>query len=256
MASVLMSQPVRAATTISVPSSASNGVSLRGQLYLPSRSGRAPAVVLMHGCGGWQPSVLRGLDAHAKYLAGRGFVVLNLDSFGPRGQAGGTVCASTRRLAQARDYRTGDAFDALRFLKAQPFVDGDRIFLVGQSNGGSTAMIAALQRTQSRHVGNSSGFRGVVALYPWCGAMGTLRPTLRSPLLIIGGALDDWVPPGDCQRMQGRGAELRTQVYANAAHSFDIPVPVHRYMGNLVGYSPAAAQTARREMVTFFQANL
>lgn len=256
VATVAVSAPARANTTVAIASGSGAGLSLRGQLFRPSGGGKAPAVVLMHGCSGWEPAVLRGLEAHARFLVSQGFVVLNLDSFGPRGQAGGTVCKSTRRLAQARDFRTRDAFDALRFLRAQPFVDGERVFLVGQSNGGSTAMIAALERTQTRHVGNGTGFRGVVALYPWCGAVGTRRPALGSPLLILGGALDDWVPPTDCQRMQGRGRELRTQVYANAAHSFDVPVPVHRYLGNLIGYSPAAAASARNEMVRFFRAYL
>jgi dienelactone hydrolase len=256
IAMLLGPTPARAEASVAIPSSASAGLALRGELFRPSGGGKAPAVVLMHGCGGWQPAVLRGLQDHARFLARQGFVVLNLDSFGPRGQTGGRVCESTRRLAEARDFRTHDAFDALRFLRQQPFVDGARVFLVGQSNGGSTAMIAAMERTRARHVGTAPGFRGVVALYPWCGAMGTRRPELGSPLLILGGALDDWVPPDDCRRMQGRSRELRTEVYANAAHSFDVPIPVHRYLGNLIGYNPAATASARAEMLRFFRTYL
>ncbi|MEN8741300.1 MAG: dienelactone hydrolase family protein [Phaeobacter gallaeciensis] len=241
---------------VSVPSSAKSGLALDARLHRPSRGGRAPAVVLMHGCGGWQPAVMQGLDSYANFLVRQGFVVLNLDSFGARGNGGGTVCKSLNRLSAARRYRTDDAYDAMRFLRAQKFVDSNSIFLIGQSNGGSVAMIAAMEKTRRRQVGQETGFRGVVALYPWCGATGSQRPTLSAPLLILGGALDDWVPPTGCQRMSARGDDLKVRIYANAAHSFDVPIPVHRYLGNLVGYSPSAARDARNEILQFFRAQM
>lgn len=241
---------------VSIPSTSKSGLSLNAHLHRPAGGGRAPAVVLMHGCGGWQPAVKQGLDAYAKFLVGNGFIVLNVDSFGPRGNQGGTVCQSLNRLSAARQYRTSDAYDALQFLRAQPFVDAKSVFLIGQSNGGSVAMIAAMERTRRSQIGGQQGFRGVVALYPWCGATGSRRPNLDSPLLILGGALDDWVPPRECQRMTARGRELQVRVYANAAHSFDVPVPVHRYLGNLVGYSPSAARDARSEILQFFNTHM
>ncbi|HKK84125.1 MAG TPA: dienelactone hydrolase family protein [Roseovarius sp.] len=241
---------------VSIPSTSNSGLSLNAHLHRPAGGGRAPAVVLMHGCGGWQPAVKQGLDAYAKFLVGNGFIVLNVDSFGPRGNQGGTVCQSLNRLSAARQYRTSDAYDALQFLRAQPFVDAKSVFLIGQSNGGSVAMIAAMERTRRSQIGGQQGFRGVVALYPWCGATGSRRPNLDSPLLILGGALDDWVPPTECQRMTARGREMQVRVYANAAHSFDVPVPVHRYLGNLVGYSPSAARDARSEILQFFNTHM
>ena len=253
---LLPSQGMAKTTAVSVPSSDRSGLALKAHLHRPSGGGRAPAVVLMHGCGGWQPAVMQGLDAYADFLVKQGFVVLNLDSFGPRGNSGGTVCQSLNRLSAARNYRTKDAYDALKFLRAQPFVDPANVFLIGQSNGGSVAMISAMERTRRSQIGGQAGFRGVVALYPWCGATGSRRPTLSSPLLILGGALDDWVPPTECQRFNARGRELKVRVYANAAHSFDVPVPVHRYLGNLVGYSPSAARNARSEIYRFFQAQM
>lgn len=250
----LSSDPALANTVkVSIPSSAAQGIVLDGQLHRPSYIGRAPAVVLMHGCGGWQPSVMQGLDAYADFLVSEGFVVLNLDSFGPRGNAGGSVCQSLNKLSAARKYRTNDAFDAMRFLRAQPFVDPDKVFLIGQSNGGSTAMIVAMESSRRAFAGSGDGFRAVVALYPWCGATGSRRPTLTSPLLVLGGGRDDWVPPDECARFTARGSEMRVKVYANAAHSFDVPVPIHRYQGNLVGYNPAAARDARNEILGFFQ---
>jgi acetyl esterase/lipase len=146
---------------VSIPSTSNSGVSLDAHLHRPAGGGRAPAVVLMHGCGGWQPAVKQGLEKYAKFLVGNGFVVLNVDSFGPRGNQGGTVCQSLNRLSAARRYRTSDAYDALQFLRAQPFVDAKSVFLIGQSNGGSVAMIAAMERTRRSQIGGQQGFRGV-----------------------------------------------------------------------------------------------
>jgi dienelactone hydrolase len=225
---------------------------LTGRLHRPNSRSVAPAVVLMHGCGGWQPEVLASLENYARFLSSNGFVVLNLDSFGPRGNAGGVVCGSTRELARARDYRTRDAFTALAFLRAQNFVDSDNVFLVGQSNGGSVALISSLRQTVRRYGGQ--GFRGVVALYPWCGATGSSRLDLHSPVLVLGGGRDDWVPPRDCTRFRGNnGHEVSVKVFPNAAHSYDLRIPVQRYLGNLVGYNPNATASTRVEMLSFFQ---
>jgi dienelactone hydrolase len=232
-------------TEVHIASSAP-GVVLAGRLHRPSAQGPSPAIILMHGCGGWQPAVLRGLKDHAAFFVRNGFVVLNLDSFGPRGNAGGTVCTSYSQLAQARKYRTRDAFDALDFLRRQTFVDPENIFLIGQSNGGSVAILAVTEA-------NQPSFRGAVALYPWCGATGSRQLQLAAPLLILGGARDDWVPPRECQHLAANGAELRVKVYQNAAHSFDIPIPVQRYLGKRIGFNRSAAEDSRKEMVRFFR---
>ncbi len=237
--------------TVRFQSIAPDRAVLTGRLHRPARTGPAPAVVLMHGCGGWQPEVLATLDTYARFLTANGFVVLNLDSFGTRNLAGGRVCSSLGELRRARSYRTQDAFTALAFLRHQRFVDGENIFLVGQSNGGSVALLSALNSTVRRN--GDQGFRGVVALYPWCGATGGRRLDLHSPLLVLGGGRDDWVPIRDCTRFVGRGQELSVRVFPNAAHSFDLRIPVQRYMGNLVGYNPQAAAASRNEMLAFFQ---
>lgn len=252
MLTAVTSPSALASTTVKLASGANSGVALVGQLHRPSRQGRSPAVVLMHGCGGWQTPVYETLEDYGRFLSSKGLVVLNLDSFGPRRNSGGTVCSSYKRLAAARDYRTRDAFAALNYLKAQPFVDPDNIFLVGQSNGGSVALIAAMAATERRYAGGD-GFRGTVALYPWCGATGSLRPTLSAPLLILGGGRDDWVPPKDCTRFSSKGAGVDVRIYPNAAHSFDLRIPVQRYLGKLVGFDQTAATQARREILNFIR---
>ncbi|SEP00223.1 Dienelactone hydrolase [Salinihabitans flavidus] len=239
---------------VRLQSTASDRAVLTARLHRPNTRGPVPAVVLMHGCGGWQPEVLASLEAYARFISSNGFVVLNLDSFSTRNRAGGRVCGSLGELSRARDYRTHDAFAALQFLRNQSFVDAENVFLVGQSNGGSVALISALSRTASRFGGE--GFRGVVALYPWCGAAGGTRLDLHSPVLVLGGGRDDWVPPDQCSRFRGRGQELSVTIYPHAAHSFDLRIPIQRYMGNLVGYNPQAAAATRTEMLAFFRRHI
>lgn len=239
----------------SEPHSAARVV-LKADLYKPDGPGRFPAVILMHGCGGWQPAVRYGLQVHARHLRDRGFVVLNLDSFGPRHSGGGKLCSSDRDLYQALSYRTSDAFDGLRFLQRQDFVAPDNIFLMGQSNGGSVAIRAAKPAALSKYNGGSAAFRGVVAYYPWCGELGNARGSLSSPLLILAGGKDDWTPARECQGVKGSGAPLQVAVYPTAAHSFDLDILPQRFLGKLIGGDPQAAADSRDRMLAFFTANL
>jgi len=227
------------------PAGARGGM-LDAELFKPKGDGPFPAVVLMHGCGGWQSAVLGGLHAHTRYLLDRGYAVLNLDSFGSRGLTGGTVCESTQRLVRALSYRTDDAFDALRYLRSISNIDRDNIFLLGQSNGGSVAINVAKAK---RH----DGYRAVAAYYPWCGSLGgASRVKLAAPLVIFSGGRDDWVPARECRHRHAVGAELAVIEYARAAHSFDLPINTQRYLGKLIGFDQGATDDSRVRMLSFF----
>ena len=230
-------------------------VQLFGEIFRPAGRGRFPAVVLMHGCGGWLGGARHSLQQHAAFLRDNGFVALNLDSFGPRGLGDGRVCESLGLLADARRYRSHDAFDALRYLRSLDHVDPERVFLMGQSNGGSVALIAAAAGAARAYRMPEGGFRAVVAFYPWCGALGTTRPSLEAPLLVLAGARDDWTPPDECRRFTSSGAPVRVTIYQDAVHSFDILAPMHHYLGRLVGHDPEATQDSRRQMLAFFREN-
>jgi len=234
----------------------SEKIFLKGNLFKPEGEGPFPAVVLMHGCGGLQPAVRNTMFSYADYLVSNGFAVLNLDSFGPRSNSGGKVCASFKRLRDARQYRTYDAFDAMQYLQDQEFIDANNIFLMGQSNGGSVAINVANANKSEAYIKTKPAFRAVVAYYPWCGTFGSKSVALKSPLLVLGGAKDDWVPPHGCQKVTSDGAELRVTVYPEAAHSFDLNVMMQRYLGKLVGYNKHAAQDGKLKMLAFFLEHL
>ena len=248
LALACLSTPVSAYEFVSIkasqPAGARNG-QIKAEFFKPRGDGPFPAVVLMHGCGGWQPAVLEGLHSHAMYFLDRGYAVLNLDSFGPRGTGGGMLCESNARLLRALKYRTGDAMDALRFLRDRPDIDGRNVFLLGQSNGGSVAINAA-------KITGRDGYRAVAAYYPWCGSLGGRHVKLGSPLIIFSGGRDNWVPAYECRHKVASGAQLKVIEYASAAHSFDLHIPLQHYLGNLIGADKPATQNSRENMLAFF----
>jgi poly(3-hydroxybutyrate) depolymerase len=119
-------------------------VRLEGELLRPPAKHKLPAVVLMHGCGGWLPPVRAALRKHARHLAQNGFITLNLDSFGPRRNAGGLVCMGAREASDAIGYLTEDACDALALLQSRTEVDAGNVFLMGQSLGAYVALRTAV----------------------------------------------------------------------------------------------------------------
>ena len=116
-------------------------VTLTSWLAKPEGDGPFPAVVLLHGCTGTErntpyQTVWRGLNRHAALLNENGYVTLIVDSFGPRG------IVQSCRGEYASD-QLADAYAAFDHLTSLPFVDGDRIGVVGLSMGGSTALRVA-----------------------------------------------------------------------------------------------------------------
>ena len=86
-----------------------DNVTLRAELALPSGPARAPAVVLLHGCGG--PFAARD-GQWRKLLVAAGHPVLLPDSFGSRGL--GSQCRTPSRQVTPGRARRGDAIAAAK----------------------------------------------------------------------------------------------------------------------------------------------
>jgi dienelactone hydrolase len=236
----------------------------------PSGAGPFPAAVLLHGCGG----VSAQLERWARWLADRGYVGMVIDSFGPRQVKGD--CAPEAPDDIPITARLDDAFGALRWLQAQPWVRGDRVGAVGFSQGGAFAMATingpSLERAARRGVKiPQPGFAAGVGVYP--GGCPSLIPQLAiKPLLVLIGAADDWTLPKFCEQMvesmKSRGADARIVLFPGAYHYFDVEgqkLEVLDYVGNdnkpggrgaTVGYQPEAAAGAYREVELFFGQHL
>ncbi len=238
-------------------------------LLKPEGPGPFPAVVQLHGCGGLERQSYRW----ARWLADRGYVVLVVDSFGPRGVAGDCRSGADEPPITAR---FDDAFGALRYLQAQPFVIADRIAAIGWSQGGvySIAVIngPTLERARQRGVKLPPvGFAAGIAVYPG-GCFSLVNEQVIRPLLVLIGGVDDWTPAAKCKEMvdamRSRGANASIVIYPGAYHYFDVegqkrevlPEVENEYRaggyGATVSYQAAAAADAHRQVESFLARHL
>ncbi len=116
--------------TLYLPGSG-DGTGYRAFLDPPPRGERPPAIVLMHGFAGDRLS-LSGL---ARRLAGAGYAVLAIDASGH-----GENRNPLRRGFVRSDAFAGDLAAAVDHLRLSPFVDGERIALMGHSMGAGAAL--------------------------------------------------------------------------------------------------------------------
>jgi dienelactone hydrolase len=212
-----------ASEAIDIPSG-SNVV--HAKLYRPDGPGPFPAVVGLHGCAGLhRPNgdVGRRYDQWAKVLLEAGFAVIYPDSFGSRGL--GPQCTVRNRRIRTERERVDDANAARHWLQAQPYIQADRVSLVGWSNGGISVLWAVRRRGVSKD--DKPDFRAAVAFYPGCGRLDNAAWSARIPTLILIGSLDDWNAARTCEQMvagaRGRTARASIVVYPGAYHDFDHP---------------------------------
>ncbi|MGQ0674861.1 MAG: dienelactone hydrolase family protein [Rhodospirillales bacterium] len=201
---------------------------LDARLYRPEGTGPFPAVVGMHGCGGrdfrTRDAPLNIVRTWAERLMALGYVVLLPDSFRPRGVM--EICTQEKPAVSPLRHRPRDAYGALAWLRAQPYVRRDATFLIGWSNGGMTTL-AALRADNFQDLRQRAGgdFNAAVALYPGCASQVKSKWTTRTPLLILSGAEDDWTPAEPCRelaaRSRGNGEPVEFHAYPGAYHGFD-----------------------------------
>ncbi|MBL8670684.1 MAG: dienelactone hydrolase family protein [Alphaproteobacteria bacterium] len=284
MALTLAAVPALAEERVSFPSvdadlAGGQATRLEGRLYRPDGPGPFPAVVALHGCGGLfrREGKRRGelTSRHADWaerLARLGYVVLLPDSFGPRGIE--EICTIKQRPITARRERPRDAYGALLWLQAQPFVRPDRVALLGWSHGGATALWTIAAESPVRPASLPRGtFRAAVIFYPGCSeplkasAAGTWRAGV--PFMLLTGEADDWTPIGPCRDLvaaaAARGERTALHAYPGAYHDFDAPDRPLRERTGLamarggrahVGTDPAARADAIVRVPAYLQAML
>lgn len=259
---------------VSFPSLADNETGhptmLSGYLY-PTPGDRArPALVFLHGCGGLFGRSGAFLSRDLRWASDMnqfGYVVLMVDSFGPRQH--GEMCSQAGFDLRLYLQRPRDAYAALAYLQAQPFVRPDRVGLIGWSEGGGVVLfsIRAASLGRPANLPPDRDFRAAVAFYPAsCNDRNHSKPwTSAVPLLILTGADDVWTPAAPCQEF-AQGAEMRGSpveiiVYPGAYHDFDFPhETVHRLpqfitragVIPIVGTNPAARADALIRVSAYF----
>ena len=119
----------------------SGDLSLRGKLVLPQGAGPFPAVVIVHGS---EDSSAVDYYYEPYMYAANGFAALAFDKRGT-GESGGKYLQNFHVLSD-------DVVAAVRWLRSQPGINGNRIHLAGFSQGGWIAPLAALKDGNIRSI--------------------------------------------------------------------------------------------------------
>src|SRR5436190_12389432 len=166
---------------------AQGAVTVKAQLGFPERAReRYPAVIVVHGLGGYR-------DAHEGQIAAQlrkaGFATLTYDSFAARGTTGSALQGSPGYLPIG----VADAYAALRFLSAEPRIDGNRVAVIGFSYGGEVAHLAAFETLRAALNPGPGRFAAHVAFYPGghFGAIAEPSAYTGSPVILLLGEIDD-----------------------------------------------------------------
>jgi dipeptidyl aminopeptidase/acylaminoacyl peptidase len=231
-----------------------DGREIPAWLYRPEDEGPAPFALLIHG--GPEAQERPTYRPYIQYLLSRGIGVLATNIRGSTGYG------RTYQTLIHHDWGGGDLEDwrhAAEWLKAQPFVDGDRLAVFGGSYGGFATLTCVTRlpeywRAAVDIVGPSNlvtfaravppGWRRFMA--KWVGDPETEEEFLlerspityvdrvRTPLLVIQGAKDPRVvkPESDqmVERLRELGREVEYVVFEDEGHGFT------RYANEMRGY--------------------
>ena len=224
--------------------------------YLSRPAGDAPrpAVVLMHGCSGLlnpKGRIFALYRAWTRALVVQGYVALVVDSTTSRG-FGQTCSAGPDRATMWRN-RPRDAYAGLQYLQEQPFVQADRIALMGWSQGGGVVLLSINDKSIGRPDGLARDFKAAVSFYPGaCSDKFQSKPFTQVepdswatsvPLLLLFGEADTWTPFAPCEAFvagaKARGSPVELKSYPGAVHAFDAPdLPLRELPAYRVGNGP------------------
>lgn len=119
---------------------ARDGVTIPNILFKPQQATpdqKAPALVWVHGGPGGQTRA--GYNAVIQYLANHGYVVLGINNRGSSGYGKTYFAADDRKHGHEPLL---DCVDAKQYLATLPYVDRDRIGIIGGSYGGYMVLAA------------------------------------------------------------------------------------------------------------------
>jgi dipeptidyl aminopeptidase/acylaminoacyl peptidase len=187
----------------------SDSLTLAALLMVPRNAqGRAPGAVIIQGSGPSDRSN-QWSRAIAELLVGQGMVVLLTDKRGSGASGGNWMTADFHALAR-------DALAGVRYLQSRAGIDSSRVGLVGLSQGGWIAPLAAAQSSRVAFVVNVSGASVSFAEQSFHEMANTARqaglpePQVRE-VLLLNRATGEYLITGDWARYRAaRDAALQT----------------------------------------------
>lgn len=224
----------------------SDGLKVRGELYLPSGEQPLPLVVFNH-------DGIQGISKEHRLssvrLAKSGFVVFSPSYRGEDGSEG---------VVEIAKGEVRDVLNVLPLLQAHPRVLPDKIALVGASHGALISVLAAARQPKIRAVVAAYGVMDIYRWYEYLKENGKLGqdpitrrtygqgpqkrpqsfairnainvvPKLTCPVLLLQGSLDDIVPEEQArlmeQAMKKAGKSVQLEIYPDALHGFLVYAP-------------------------------
>lgn len=211
------------------------------KLTKPQGKGPFPAIILLHGCLGFD----KHYNVWAERVASWGYVALQLDSFGPNEKL--SICKLPSERAQS-------LCDGKFYLSGLPFVDQKRIGVMGWSQAAASTLASFCARLSVQKRKNP--FQAAVAFYPYC-----YKPLLdiNLPLLVLIGEFDDWCPSAlwrDRMSLRKTRNDIILKVYPSAYHCFDAEGVNTNYMNHRLQYCPTAATDAIVQVKKFLEKHL
>ncbi len=193
-----------------------------GILRFPKNAERKnlPIVLGVAGSLAWS-------DHHLEYLQmyrDMGLATFELKSFASR-QITSTVGTQVEVTSAMMIL---DAYKALMILSNDPRLDTERVAITGWSLGGSVALFSAWEPIRNAITSNLK-FKAHLPIYPPCIVNMESYEFTDSPIHILMGELDNWVPASACEDLisdiQVAGGNADITVYPGAHHSFDRKSP-------------------------------
>jgi dienelactone hydrolase len=211
-----------------------------GYLFLPveaSQTNKVPLMIILHGSGGtWGGREAR----HAEYLSQNGMGALVIDTFYSRGLTKNDKYIPRLMEANFPD-QLADAFAALNSLQRHPFVDGNKIGIMGYSMGGISTILAAYENIGVACSKNSVRFALHVAFYAPCIIQPSKRVPTGAPVIALWGLEDGATPKSRCdgflKGFEKEGSFVKTIWYEGAPHGWNGIKPAKFYK-NVPNFAP------------------
>ncbi len=130
---------------------ARDGMTVPNILWKPHQAtatNKAPAIVWVHGGPGGQTTA--GYSSVIQYLANHGYVVLGINNRGSSGYGKTFFAADDQKHGREPLW---DCVDAKKYLASLPYVDGNRVAIVGGSYGGYMVLAALAYEPDVFNVG-------------------------------------------------------------------------------------------------------
>ncbi len=198
-------------------------------IYIPSRTGRAPTLLLLHGMGGSERDLIplaRAVSPESPVLSLRGKVVENgLRRFFRRIGEG---------VYDVEDlhYRSNEIADLIDIASRKHGFDRGRIIAIGYSNGANMSVAIALIRPGALY--------GAVLIRPLFPLDIGRERLAGTPILILAGRRDRIAPPQEsiklAERLKRKGASVELHILDAGHEITDSDIDLIRRWIERVGY--------------------